>query len=500
MLRVLTSIVLFFPFVLLAQDHDATLLGTGYLNLQVGQGNIGYGVHATGTAIYMCGTTYDEQGAMQLVVLARNTDGTAMTSFGTNGQLLINALGSTWSNAMLKSSTDGTIKLIATRLGDEGQDVLVYGLTSAGTIDATFGSDGISTINLGGTDLLFDALLLADGRTAVLTFTPGVGAAVTLLTPNGSTVAGYGANGTVYLPNGVLAMSLAQASAGGLWLGGTQWTGSENDSWIALLNENGAFDNSFSGDGQTTFDLDPHLFEGTSDIITTLAAHPAGGHLALVNIYGDAIGYGLYRLARSNAQGQLMPGFGTAGVIDVLTPDFVNLLPSMTLEPDGRSVLCVGANNALVLEKRDSAGQLVDSWGSNGTGSLSVPDREQYSMSQAVEDPQGRIVAIGYARVNDEYTMAVDRVTNDLQTAIEPQDRGTLGLVVFPVPFRSDLSLRAEEPLRRVEVMDMTGRLVQSSSTNSDLVHLDLRGVDDGLYMVHAYGDSGLTKRTVIKQ
>ena len=86
MLRVRTSIVLFFPFILVAQDHDATLLGTGYLNVQVGQGNIGHGIHATGTAIYLCGTSYDEQGDMQLVVLARNTDGTAMTSFGTNGK------------------------------------------------------------------------------------------------------------------------------------------------------------------------------------------------------------------------------------------------------------------------------------------------------------------------------------------------------------------------------------------------------------------------------
>lgn len=500
MLRFRTSIVLFFPFTLLAQDHDATLLGTGYLNVQVGQGNIGYGIHATGAAIYMTGTSYDEQGAMQLVVLARNTDGTAMASFGTNGQLVIDEPGSAWSNALVESSPDGTIKLITTRSGGEGQDIVVYGLTGSGSFDATFGSGGSSTIDLGGNDLLYDVLVLGDGRIAILTFTPAVGAAVTLLEPNGAVVMGYGNGGTVQLPNGVLAMSLAEASAGGLWVGGTQWTGSENDSWIGLLNGTGTFNSAFGGDGQTTFDLDPHLFEGTSDIITTLAPHPAGGHLALVNIYGDAIGYGLYRLARSNAQGQLIPGFGTAGVIDVLAPDFVNLLPSMILEPDGRSVLCVGTTSALVLEKRDSDGQLIDSWGTNGTASLDVPDRGQYSLSQAVEDPLGRIVAVGSARVDEEYIIAVDRVTNDLQTAIEDQDGGILGLMVFPVPFRSDVSLRAEEPLRRVEVMDMEGRLVQSSAPNNVLAHLDLRRLDAGVYMVRAHGDSGVTTRTVIKQ
>lgn len=500
MLRFRTSIVLFFPIALLAQDHDATLLGTGYLNLQVGQGHIGYGVHATGTAIYVTGTSYDEEGAMQLVVFAQNTDGTPLTSFATNGQLVIDEPGSTWSNALVESSPDGSIKLITTRSGGEGQDVVVYGLTSSGSIDAPFGSGGSSTIDLGGSDLLYDVLVLGDGRIAMLTFTPAVGAAVTLLEPNGATVPGYGDDGTVQLPSGVLALSLAEADAGGLWVGGTQWTGSENDSWIGLLNGNGAFNSSFGGDGQATFDLDPHLFEGTSDIITTLAPHPAGGHLALVNIYGDAIGYGLYRLARSDAQGQLVPGFGNAGVIDVLAPDFVNLQPSMILEPDGRSVLCVGANNALVLEKRDNDGQLIDSWGNNGTASLSVPARGQYSISQAVEDPLGRIVAVGTARVDEEYIIAVDRVTNDLQTAIEPPDRGNLGLVVFPTPFRSDLSLRAEEPLRRVELMDMEGRLVQRSAPNSVLVHLDLSWLDAGIYMVHAYGDSGITTRTVIKQ
>lgn len=500
MLRLRTIIAFGFPLLVVAQDHDATLLGTGYLNLEVGLGNIGYGILPTGSAIYLSGTAYDEQGAMQLAVLARNTDGTALASFGTNGQLVIDGSSSTWSSALLKSSPDGTIKLAASRSVDQGQDVLVYNLTNAGTVDATFGSGGSSTIDLGGLDLLYDVLVLADGRTAVLTFTPGTGAAVTLLATDGATISGYGDNGTVQLPSGVLAMSLAQASGGGLWVGGTQWTGSENDSWIGLLNESGGFSTLFSGDGQTTIDLDPHLYEGTSDIITTLAPHPAGGHLSLVNIYGDAVGYGLYRVARSNAQGQLVPGFGSDGVIDVLAPDFVNLLPSMILEPDGRSVLCVGTNSALVLEKRDSEGQLVDDWGNNGTASISVPDRQQYSMSQAVEDPQGRIVAIGSARVDDEYTIAVDRVTNDLQTAIEDQDGGILGLMVFPVPFRTELSLRADEPLRRVEVMDMAGRPVQSSSPNNVLVHLDLRRLDPGIYLVHTYGNSGVTTRTVIKQ
>ncbi|MBL7939296.1 MAG: hypothetical protein JNL43_08045 [Flavobacteriales bacterium] len=60
MLRSRTSIVLFFPLALLAQDHDATLLGTGYLNVQVGQGHFGYGVQATGTAIHVTGASYDE--------------------------------------------------------------------------------------------------------------------------------------------------------------------------------------------------------------------------------------------------------------------------------------------------------------------------------------------------------------------------------------------------------------------------------------------------------
>ncbi|HRH71401.1 MAG TPA: hypothetical protein PLB89_18015, partial [Flavobacteriales bacterium] len=298
---------------------------------------------------------------------------TPLTSFGSNGQLVIDELGSTWSSALVESSPDGSIKLITTRSGGEGQDVVVYSLSSSGSIDATFGSGGSSIIDLGGSDLLYDVLVLGDGRLAMLIFTPAVGAAVTLLEPNWAAVPGYGDDGTVHLPSGVLAMSLAQASGGGLWVGGTQWTGSENDSWIGLLNGNGGFDTSFSGDGKSAFDLDPHLFDGTSDIITTLAPHPAGGHLALVNIHGDAIGYGLYLLARSDAQGQLMPGYGTAGVIDVLAPDFVNLQPSMILEPDGRSVLCVGANNALVLEKRDNDGQLIDSWGPTGPLHLMFP-------------------------------------------------------------------------------------------------------------------------------
>lgn len=500
MLRVPISIVLIFPFVLFAQEHDATLLGTGYLNLDVGQGSIGYGVHATATAFYLSGTTYDEQGAMQLVVLARNTDGTAMTSFGTNGQLLIEEPGATWSNALVKSSPDGTIKLFTTLSNGAAQIVKIYSVTGSGTIEGSFGSGGASIIDLGDLDLLYDVHMFTDGRMAVLTYTIGYGAAVTLLGPNGAIVTGYGDNGTAQLPSGVFAMSLAPSSDGGLWIGGTQWTGSDNDSWIGLLDGNGAFNGSFSADGQSTIDLDPHLFDGTSDIITTLAPHPAGGHLALVNIYGDAIGYGLYRLARTDAQGQLVPGFGSAGVIDVLSPDFVNLLPSMILEPDGRIMLCVGTSGSLELEKRDNNGQPIEDWGTNGTASLSVADRQQYSMSRAVEDPQGRIVTIGTARIADEYTIVVDRVTNDLQTGIGPQDNGTLGLMAYPVPFHTELTVRAEEPIRRLEVLDMAGRSVRTETPNSTLATLDVRMLDPGVYLVKAFGDSRSTTRKIIKQ
>ena len=500
-MRFLHSIfTMLLPVMLVAQVPDISLLGDGYMNLDIGQYDAGHSILPTENAIYLTGTTTDDQGNVQLVILARQPNGSPMPTFGTNGQLVIDQPGYTWVGTRMKAASGNSSILAAARSGSSGQDIVLFRINGAGVIDPAFGQGGSVIIDRGQFDLLYDVLVQSDGRIAVLTYAPGVGGAVIKVEANGAAVSGFGVNGTANLPLGVLALTLAPAPGDGMSIGGNQWTGSQNDCWMALLNGAGSFNNTFSGDGQTTFDLDPHLFDQTSDIITSLAPHPAGGHLALVNIYGDAIGYGLYRIARLNAQGQLIPSFGGGGAVEVLSPNFNNRLPTLMLEPDGRSVLSVGTNTALVLEKRDSNGQLINSWGNNGIATISVVGRTQYSMSEAVQDPQGRIIAIGSAYVASDYIIAVDRVTNDLQTAIEPLDNGTLGLVAYPVPCQTQLTLRAEEPLRRVDVMDMGGRLVQSSQPGTTQAHLDLSEAEAGVYLVHAYGEHTFATRMVIKQ
>lgn len=487
------------PIWLAAQTHDPGFNGSGYLNIDVDNYDTGHGVVATGAAIYLASVSNTLDGETRLLVSARNSDGSPQNAFGTNGQLMIEAPGMGWIYPMLKALPDGSLILAAMHTTDDTHDVAVMHLSANGVLDNSFGVGGSVLIDRGPIDALQDLLVLPAGHIALLTHSPGTTSAITLLMPNGAPMSGYGTGGTAALPLGVYAQSLTEAPAQGLWVSGMGWNGSQNDCWIGLLGPTGTFNNTFSGDGQVYIDLDTHENEFTSDIITTLAPHPQGGLLALVNIFGDMIGYGQYRLAHVTDQGMLVPTFATNGIADVLDPGFVNRRPSLLVEPDGRSVIATGTSTALELEKRTANGELDNAWGTSGTASLSASGRSEYFMWQAIHDPQGHIVTVGAASVNAEYDIAVDRVLNDLQPVAIDETTASFGVRFAPNLAQAQLSVLANEPIIQLDLLDGRGSLVYSARPNAPTATIPLGACVPGLYLVRASSENTTYTGTIVK-
>ena len=77
-------------------------------------------------------------------------------------------------------------------------------------------------------------------------------------------------------------------------------------------------------------------------------------------------------------------------------------------------------------------------------------------------------------------------------------DEGTTAIQIYPNPFASTLSIRAEKAVKSVCVFDLYGRLVKEQSVNGMDIDLDLNELSSGTYLLQLdYGDSRCIRQIV---
>ena len=77
-------------------------------------------------------------------------------------------------------------------------------------------------------------------------------------------------------------------------------------------------------------------------------------------------------------------------------------------------------------------------------------------------------------------------------------DEGTTAIQIYPNPFASTLSIRAEKAVKSVCVFDLYGRLVKEQSVNGMDIDLDLSELSAGTYLLQLdYGDSRCIRQIV---
>jgi len=169
--------------------------------------------------------------------------------------------------------------------------------------------------------------------------------------------------------------------------------------------QSGALDASFGTGGKVTTD-----FAGAGDGAGAIAVQPdgklvvAGG--ATIDAQAD------FALARYDSSGTLDPSFGTDGRV---TTDFGGRYEgasSVALQPDGKIVVAggsvIGFYDNFALARYNSDGTLDATFGSGGKVITNFGEVSSHAYSVAVQ-PDGKIVATGYANIDGEEDFALVR-------------------------------------------------------------------------------------------
>ena len=286
-------------------------------------------------------------------------------------------------------------------------------LNTNGSFDNTFGTAGVSLVDLGGMPSQGgfepEIVIQPDGKILVCGY--GWNASdddmfVCRLLPGGSLDPAFGTGGIVYANLSAVgqpdaAYTLTTDAAGNIYacgstrVGGTPFT---NDVAIIKLTPSGAFDPAFSGDGKLLLDLSGSWDFGYGIAVRTDGKIIVTGYSGLpANLFA----------VRLLPDGSYDPAFGTAGktTVDIMGTNSADDGWGMALTPDGKIVIVGDAFNqsssafdaAIVRLTADGAPDITFS----GDGVATFPvSTESTIMRNVIIQPDGKYLVSGNAVIN----------------------------------------------------------------------------------------------------
>ena len=219
--------------------------------------------------IAVAGETIDWQntGESDMVIARLNPDGSRDMTFGTDGVVIRDTGGSFVDRATgIVRQANGSLVVAGNTNRNGDQDVIFARFDTNGALDTSFGTDGETLVNFGPSSTESVTALTQDSNGALVAVGQGPGGASqqTLvayrLTMDGDRDAGFGTDGTSVVNFGnqhTEGYSIDVRSDDKVALIGRTWTGSGYLPALALLNTDGSLDTGFDGDGTVTPDLDP---------------------------------------------------------------------------------------------------------------------------------------------------------------------------------------------------------------------------------------------------
>ncbi|MBI4740881.1 MAG: hypothetical protein HY777_04860 [Betaproteobacteria bacterium] len=371
---------------------------------------------------------------------------------------------------------------------------------AAGELDPSFGSGGVVKTVLATDTQAYASTLLPDGRLLVAgsTWDRQTNLQKLLVARYGATGtldASFGSGGvttTQVLPtsNGSFANAMTVQPDGKIILAGaTQFDGANFETALARFNTDGSLDASFGVNGVVATRIGNGVTSiqdgGVDETFAALALLPDGRIVAAG--YAKIGGNYVLAIARYNTNGGLDISFGSGGIVTTNTGGDPYLTGAV-LQPDGKIVVAGGATpsggvDTALLVRYNSNGSLDSSFGSAGvvytTGGLN-----QLWFNALLRQPDGKLVGAGRGYRGGQYVFALARFNSD---GSPDTSFGSSGIVTA-APGSHD-SIRAV-------VLQPDGKLVagghSQSSSNvyvSAMARYSAEGVPDS-----SFGSGGLVR------
>lgn len=260
-------------------------------------------------------------GGNNIAMIRCNTNGSLDSSFGTSGKV-VTALGNVDVVSSIVIQSDGKLLVAGSLTVNSHDDFLVARFNTNGSLDNSFGSGGIATLDFfGNTDIVNSIKIQPDGKIVAAGLARNANAttqyfAVARFNSNGSidsTFASGTGKATVLVGNGLedSAKSVALTATGQIILAGLSFEPGPNaeDFSIARYNQDGSIDSTFGTNGTLRID-----FCQNEDNANSVLIQPDGKLLFSGSAQSLLTGVD-FAVVRCNSNGTLDPTFDGTPII-----------------------------------------------------------------------------------------------------------------------------------------------------------------------------------------
>ena len=403
--------------------------------------------------------------------------GSLNKKFGDSGKVLTvlkNAVAECYASAI---QSDDKIVTVG-EYSDTENVFLVLRYLPNGTLDSSFGNNGMTLINFGYDLQIATAIAIQkDGKIVVTGY--GVSGffdfnydiPIARLNTDGSLDSSFGNNGKMIadLSDGDFANSICIQDDGKIVVGGYY---DNVDFLLIRYNANGSLDNTFGDKGKVIT-----MFSGISTI-SSIAIQPDGKIVA--GGVTDA-GESNFGIARYNSNGTLDSTFGINGFVTTDYNGGYDAIRKIIIQPD-KKIIAVGSTNlSIAVARYNSNGTLDNTFGKNGKCTLKYAGNYAVGYNAVLQN-DGKLVITGPLSSNTGEDYLLVRLKNDGSV---DSSFGTNGSVI------TDFSGLDDEPW---------GIGINSDNT---IIAAGLSQRGDPIYIydvsLAAYNEFGKIQSTVIK-
>lgn len=438
------------------------------------------------------------------VAVARyNPDGTLDGSFGNSGTLVI-PVGPARSYARAVGlQNDGKIVVGAYTYDDVEGDFAVVRLNADGTLDNTFGSNGITIVNAGSHEVV-DAMTITDDGKIILAGNDFDNFLAARFNTDGSLDTAFGVNGwitSVFTNSAGQVKDIAFQDDGKIILGGFAADLSTGRHKIAAarFNPDGSVDPTFGNAGQVLFNI------GNFDDYGIAVEVQSDGKIVLGGYTAASMSPIKYDFAaiRLNPDGSFDNTYGNNGIaISRVVENGRNYVEEMLIQPDNKIVL-VGfvvstADSNLGMIRFDMAGNPDPTFGVAGKVNTDISGREDFGKAVTLQ-PDNKIILTGFSYTNAGIgEIVVARYDNQL---LGINDFQNLEFRLYPNPTSEILTVESADPTSdfQLEILDISGKKIISSQILKT-GHIDVSALAAGTYLVRLKSETKTKSLRFIKQ
>ncbi len=380
-------------FVQAAQDFDSSFNpGIGYVITSNGQGLEFNDAQVQGDGkIVVVGDTTNPN--TQAVIARYTSTGVLDSTFGTGG-LTTTAIGSSESTTVFQAAAiqpDGKIVAVGYTFDSDPTQIVVVRYTTAGALDGTFGTAGITLISVGD-GASANAVALDGSHNILVAGTASSGGAnvcLVRLTPGGIVDTGFGTGGVVLqlVGESSVANDVKFDGSGNIVVAGVSSAGFGDQYLLIRFDDTGALDATFGSGGIV-------VGSTTSPSVANSLAFDSSTNI-VIGGYVESPDQML--LARYTSAGVLDSTFGSSGIVIQALGDAARI-QEIAVQDDG-NIICGGYEtidtDELVVVRYTSAGVLDTTFGESGIVTLS--GREARSNALVLQPTDGRSVVAGFA-------------------------------------------------------------------------------------------------------